>query len=89
MNDILCYTGDLVQAEVNRQMEIDSGRSILTIILGENKREFFYCDNRGCHAGRSDIAYSGYHAGVLGWRRSQNDYIYCPDCVEKGLNEHD
>lgn len=87
MTDVLCYTGDLVQAEVNRQA--DSGRSILTIILAEDRWQFFYCDNRECIAGRSDIAYSGYHAGVLGWRRSQHDCIYCPDCVNSGINGQD
>ena len=68
-------------------------RATLTLHINQNKHVFFFCDNYKCKSGISDVAYSGYHAGVLGWIRMdvseeesnairRGELIFCPECAK-------
>jgi hypothetical protein len=62
-------------------------RSILTLRISDEKQEFYVCGCYNCIGGLSDIAYSHYHAGELGWRTMQfteeECFVTCPACVKR------
>jgi hypothetical protein len=43
-------------------------KSVLRIDYSNEKSEMHQCDCGDCHGTRFDIAYSMYHASVIGWR---------------------
>jgi len=66
-------------------------QSTLLINIADDKHEFSICGNRRCDAGISSVAYSAYHAGILGWRNvelpkdeakayGKKFLLLCPEC---------
>lgn len=61
--------------------------SILRIDVTEKLSHQYRCSNPLCTYGRFDLAYSEYHASVMGWRRieiaEEPFALLCPDCVKE------
>ena len=68
-------------------------RSTLRIEISGSQSNFDVCGNVKCSAGLSQVAYSAYHAGKLGWRNKvlpkdeakaygKQYLLLCPECAK-------